>query len=246
MHDIVQTFEHAYGLDRHSLPQGQWRRGMRTTIHFLAYHFILKRRGTRRTRAAGFRMVVQPTVFHPRYFLTSEFFASFIGRLDLTGKTVADVGTGSGILALAAARAGATKVTAIDVNPNAARTAAENARANGFENRITATCSNLLSALAPCALFDVIITSPPSFPGEPRDLADRAWHAGPNYRDIASLFDQASKRLAPGGRVYILLSSDSNLDLFSKLITRARFRARLAAQRSLLVESFLIYSLQAR
>jgi len=95
-------------------------------------------------------------------------------------------------------------------------------------------------------LFDVIITSPPSFPGEPRDLADRAWHAGPNYRDIASLFDQASERLAPGGRVYILLSSDSNLDLFSKLITRARFRARLAAQRSLLVESFLIYSLQAR
>jgi release factor glutamine methyltransferase len=216
MHDIVQTFEHAYGLDRHSIPQGQWRRGMRTTIHFLAYHFILKRRGTRRTRAAGFRMVVQPTVFHPRYFLTSEFFASFIGRLDLTGKTVADVGTGSGILALAAARAGATKVTAIDVNPNAALTAAENARANGFENRVTAMCSNLLSALAPCALFDVIITSPPSFPGEPRDLADRAWHAGPNYRDIASLFDQASERLAPGGRVYILLSSDSDLDLFSK------------------------------
>jgi release factor glutamine methyltransferase len=246
MHDIVQTLEPAFGLDRHSVPQGQWRRGMRTTIHFLSYHFILKRRSTRRTRAAGFRMVVRPTVFHPRYFLTSEFFASFIGRLDLSGKIVADVGTGSGILALAAARAGATKVTAIDVNPNAVLTAAENARANGFENRVTAICSDLLSALAPWALFDVIITSPPSFPGEPRDLADRAWHAGPSYRDIAALFDQARERLAPGGRVYILLSSDSDLDLFSTLIARARLRAHLAAQRSLLVESFLIYSLQAR
>src|SRR5215472_8544531 len=143
MHDIVQTFEHAYGLDRHSLPQGQWRRGMRTTIHFLAYHFILKRRGTRRTRAAGFRMIVHPTVFHPRYFLTSEFFASFIGRLDLRGKRVADVGTGSGILALAAARAGAATVTAIDVNPNAALSAAENARANGFGDRVSAMCGNL-------------------------------------------------------------------------------------------------------
>jgi methylase of polypeptide subunit release factors len=246
MHDIVQTLEGAYGLDRHSLAQGQWRRGLRATIHFLSYHFILKRRTTRRTRAAGFRMIVRPTVFHPRYFITSEFFAAFIGRLDLNGKRVADVGTGSGILALAAARAGAAKVTAIDVNPNAALTAAENARANGFADRVTAMCSNLLSALAPCALFDVIITSPPSFPGEPRDLADRAWHAGPNYRDIALLFDQARERLAPGGRVYILLSSDSDIDLFSALITRARFQARLAAERSLVVESFIIYSLQAR
>jgi methylase of polypeptide subunit release factors len=246
MHDIVQTLEGAYGLDRHSLAQGQWRRGLRATIHFLSYHFILKRRTTRRTRAAGFRMIVRPTVFHPRYFITSEFFAAFIGRLDLNGKRVADVGTGSGILALAAARAGAAKVTAIDVNPNAALTAAENARANGFADRVTAMCSNLLSALAPCAMFDVIITSPPSFPGEPRDLADRAWHAGPNYRDIALLFDQARERLAPGGRVYILLSSDSDIDLFSALITRARFQARLAAERSLVVESFIIYSLQAR
>src|SRR5215813_8959512 len=127
MHDIVETFEHAYGLDRHSVPQGQWRRGLRSTIHFLSYHFILKRRTTRRTRAAGFRMIVRPTVFHPRYFITSEFFASFIDRLDLSGKRVADVGTGSGILALAAARAGATHVTAIDVNPNAALAAAQNA-----------------------------------------------------------------------------------------------------------------------
>ena len=246
MHDIVQTLEGTYGLDRHNVPHGQWRRGLRSTIHFLSYHFILKRRATRRTYAAGFRMVVRPTVFHPRYFITSEFFASFIGRLDLTGKRVADVGTGSGILALAAARAGAAKVTAIDVNPNAALSATENARANGFDNRITAMCSDLLSALAPSTLFDVIITSPPSFPGEPRDLADRAWHAGPNYRDIALLFEQARERLAPGGRVYILLSSDSDLDLFSALITRARFEALLAAERSLLIELFIIYSLQAR
>jgi hypothetical protein len=35
----------------------------------------LKRCTTWRTRVAGFRMIVRPTVFHPRYFLTSEFFA---------------------------------------------------------------------------------------------------------------------------------------------------------------------------
>ena len=101
-----------------------------------------------------------------------------------------------------------------------------------------------LSALAPGALFDVIISSPPSFPGEPRDIADRAWYAGPTYRDVAPLFDQARERLAPGGRVYLLVSSDSDLDLLSTLIIRSRFRARLVAERSIFIESLFIYELE--
>ena len=76
-------------------------------------------------RVAGFRLKVRPTVFHPRYFLTSEFFADFLSGIDLVGKRGADVGTGSGILALAAARAGAVSVVALDINSNAAMAAAE-------------------------------------------------------------------------------------------------------------------------
>jgi methylase of polypeptide subunit release factors len=245
MNEVAELVEVAHGLDRQTVPQSRWRRRLRKAIHFFSYHLVLNRRTTRVTRAAGFRLIVRPTVFHPRRFITSEFFASFIGRLDLSGKRVADVGTGSGILALAAARAGAAHVTAVDVNPKAALTAAENARANGHGDSFVAVCSNLLSALAPVALFDVIISSPPSFPGEPRDIADRAWHAGPNYRDVVPLFDQARERLAPGGRVYFLVSSDSDLDLFSALIVRARFHARLVAERSIFIESLIIYELEA-
>jgi release factor glutamine methyltransferase len=244
MNDVAVRVENTRGLDRQSVPHGPWRRCLRYTIHFFSYHLILKRRTTRTTRSAGFRLTVRPTVFHPRYFITSEFFASFIDRLNLNGKRVADVGTGSGILALAAVRAGAASVMAVDINPVAARTAAENARANGVDGRLTAVCSDLLSALAPGRLFDVIISSPPSFPGEPRDIADRSWHAGPNYRDVAPLFEQARERLAPGGRVYLLVSSDSDLDLFAALIMRARFRARLVAERSILIESLIIYELE--
>jgi release factor glutamine methyltransferase len=245
MDDVVERVEDTYGLDRQSARNGPWRRLLRSTIHFFAYNFILTRRTTWVTRAAGFRLTVRPTVFHPRYFITSEFFASYIGRLDFTGKRVLDVGTGSGILALAAARAGAGNVTAVDINPNAVLTAAENACANGLGDRVTAVCSNLLSAFAPCVSFDVIISSPPSFPGEPRDVADRAWHAGPNYRDIAPFFSQARERLAPGGRVYILVSSDSDLNLLGALIARARFQARLVAERSIFIESLIIYELRA-
>jgi release factor glutamine methyltransferase len=232
------------GLGRASAPYGPLRRFFRNTMHFLSYHFFLKRQTTTVARAAGFELTVPPTVFHPRVFLTSEFFAGFIGGLDLDGKHVAEVGTGSGILALAAARAGAASVIAVDINPNAACAAAANARDNGLGQRVRPVCSNLLSAIAPRPLFDVILSSPPSFAGEPRDLADRAWHAGPGYRDIQSLFDQARERLLPGGCLYLLLSSDSDLDLLGTLMQRAGFRAKLVAERSIPFESFILYELR--
>lgn len=234
------------GFGRQSPTHSFLRRMLRSTIHVLSYQLFLKRRTTTVARAGGFRLTVPPTVFHPRIFITSEFFAGFLGRLDLRGKHVAEVGTGSGILALAAAKAGATHVLALDINPNAARAADHNAGANGLGGRVTGVCSNLLSAVAPRPLFDVILSSPPSFPGEPRDLADRAWHAGPDYRDIASLFDQARERLKPDGCLYVLLSSDSDLNRLGALSQRAGFRAHLVAERSILVESFILYELRAQ
>jgi release factor glutamine methyltransferase len=217
---------------------------LRKTIHFLSYHFILKRRRTTRTRVAGFRLTVGPTVFHPRCFLTSKFFASFLGGLELKGKRVADVGTGSGILALAAARAGAANVIAIDINPNATKCALENARDNALDPQVTAVASDLLSALRPGPIFDVILSSPPSFAGEPRDIADRAWHAGPHYRDLAALFQQASERLADGGLMYVLLSTDSDLKFLGNLISLAGFQSRIVARRSIVIEALLIYELR--
>jgi release factor glutamine methyltransferase len=244
MHDVIQPIASRPGLARQDVPHSLWRRGLRTAIHFFSYHLILNRHTTRTTFAAGFRLDVGPTVFHPRYFLTSEFFASVIDRLDLKGKRVADVGTGSGVLALAAARAGAETVTAIDINPNAVLTTAENARANEVEDRVCAICSDLFGSLAPHEQFDIIISSPPSFPGAPRDIADRAWYAGPNYCDIAQLFEQARQRLTPHGCAYVLLSSASDLHLFDALIAQAAFEPVLVAKRSIGIETFLIYKLQ--
>jgi methylase of polypeptide subunit release factors len=219
------------------------RRLLRHFIHFFSYHLILRQPWTRSSRVAGFRLLVPPTVFHPRFFISSEFFARFLDRLDLSGKRVAEVGTGSGILALAAARAGAEQVIAIDINAVAAFAAAENAARNGLGERVRGVCANLLSGIAPQPLFDVILSSPPLFAGEPRDLADRAWHAGPDYRDVAALFQQARQRLAPGGKFYLLLSSDSDLDLLGDLIACAGFQAQVIKERSILFESFLLYEL---
>ena len=160
---------------------------MRAAIHFFL-SFYPQSPTNHPTHVAGF------SPHRPAHGLSSSILSNkrvlrsiFSLNLDLRGKRVADVGTGSGILALAAAQAGASSVLALDINPNAARAAVENAHVNGFGRSIRAIGSNLLSAVTPGPLFDVILSSPPSFAGEPRDLADRAWHAGPNYRNIVML-----------------------------------------------------------
>ena len=239
---LVHSNAESCGLGRWKAPPGRLRRVFRNTVHYLSHKFILDRRSTRSVRAAGFRLAIYPSVFHPKLFLTSEFFARFLATIDLEGKHVADVGTGSGILALAAARAGA-KVVALDINPMAVNAAADNARANGLGDRVTAVRSDLMSALAPDPQFDVIISNPPFFSGEPRDIADRAWVAGPGYRDIMSLFEQAHQRLKPSGTMYVLLSSDSDLHFLGQLIAKAGFRARIATAFSIVIESMIIYEL---
>jgi ribosomal protein L11 methyltransferase len=52
------------------------------------------------------------------------------------GDRVLDVGTGSGILAIAAAKLGAARIDAVDIEPVAVRSTRENAARNGVADRI--------------------------------------------------------------------------------------------------------------
>ncbi len=63
------------------------------------------------------------------------------------GETVADIGTGSGILAIAAARLGAARVVAVDDDPLAVSVAAANAASNGVAGRVRVTAGHLLDPL---------------------------------------------------------------------------------------------------
>jgi methylase of polypeptide subunit release factors len=215
-------------------------------LHVIGYYTLLKRPGSRLARIAGFELTIGPTVYDPRYYRAPAYFAAFIGELDLSGKTVADLCTGSGIQALAAARAGASRVVAIDINPRAVAAAAANARANGFDDRVVAVASNLLSAIVPGPQFEVILTNPPFCDGPAWDIADRAWRAGPQYRDIAPLFEQARERLAPNGVVYLILSSHTDLECVGAFVGEAGFDARVAGWQQVLFETIIIYELRPK
>ena len=63
------------------------------------------------------------------------------------GMTVFDVGTGSGVLAIVAAKLGAKRVEAVDFDPVAVRVARENVRQNGAEDVVRTGRSDLLKSV---------------------------------------------------------------------------------------------------
>lgn len=73
------------------------------------------------------------------------------------GMRVIDVGTGTGILAIAAMHMGAQDALAIDIDRVAVRVAAENVRINGYEGRIRCVAGNLLDEVDEAA--DVVIAN---------------------------------------------------------------------------------------
>ncbi len=75
------------------------------------------------------RLVVPPGVFRPRS--DSRLLAGWVRREVEPGWTVADVCSGSGLLAITAALAGARRVTALDVSGRAVLAAQLNGRLNG-------------------------------------------------------------------------------------------------------------------
>lgn len=69
------------------------------------------------------------------------------------GMRVMDVGTGSGILAIAAAKLGANNILAIDIDPDAVKVAIENVALNGAEEQVRVVVGDLCKSEAmPCEL----------------------------------------------------------------------------------------------
>lgn len=73
------------------------------------------------------------------------------------GMNVIDIGTGTGILAIAAAHMGARDVLATDLDHMAVKVAAENVKINGFDGVIRTRCGDLLEAVDEVA--DVVVAN---------------------------------------------------------------------------------------
>lgn len=98
------------------------------------------------------------------------------------GERIADVGTGSGILAVAAALLGARSCLALEADRHSVAAARENARRNGVEDRVEVVHRTVAPAdLEPLGPFDGILANlgpellADLLPGMARALAPRGW-----------------------------------------------------------------------
>ncbi len=126
----------------------------------------------------------------------------------IQGARVLDLGTGSGALAVAAARAGASQVTAVDVSRQALATTWVNARCRGL--RVRVRLGDLVQPVLE-ERFEVIVSNPPYVPSEhdhlPERGLDRCYDGGIDGRAVLDrVCTEAPKLLAPSG-VFLVVHS---------------------------------------
>ena len=131
-------------------------------------------------------------------------------RAEIAGKRVLDMGTGTGVLALLAARLGASEVTASDNNANAVENARLNVTRFGMEDVVRVRGpSELFEGLVGEA-FDVILFNAPWVLGKAATLYDRAIY-DEGYALIRRFFASVGDHLAADGRVLLQYSNISEL-----------------------------------
>jgi release factor glutamine methyltransferase len=217
------------------LSWGRIRRALQPLV--LRYWIDQRSRRLVKTRVEGFQLDVFPGVFHPRYFGSSAILARFVSLLPLKGKSLLDMGCGSGLIAMCASRSGA-QVTATDINPEAVRCTAANAERNRLS--IDVRVSDLFSSLGG-SQFDIIACNPPFLPGIPESPAENAFYGGPDFDMIRTFAAEARDHLRPGGSIYVILSADIDIDRIEQIFREQRYTvSKVATTRWLLRETMVI------
>jgi HemK-related putative methylase len=207
----------------------------------LCYRLIGKDRydDFRVERVHGLPFIVTPSVFNPKVPRTGEFLASQIdSRLVQFDWEVLDMGTGSGVCAVFAARH-ARRVVAVDINEAAVRCANINARLNQLEHKIDVRHGDLFASV-PGERFDLILFNPPFVQGSPRDDRDRAWRSN----DVAERFAAGlGAHLKSGACALVLLSTFGDGYLFLEEFRKQGFDISVLAERRFVNEKLTIFRL---
>ncbi|RJQ16981.1 methyltransferase domain-containing protein [Candidatus Woesearchaeota archaeon] len=173
------------------------------------------KKGTYRVTISNILIDVFPYVFPPRsaFSESSKTLYEAIGAVE--GKLVLDMGTGTGIQAIVAAKAGASHVDAADICPEAVACARHNAQLNGLEHKITVYESNLFSSI-PAKQYDTIIANLPIMDYPEKNIKMHSLF-DPGLRHHEQLFQESSAHLADQGAIMLTHADLDGKDAFERL-----------------------------
>jgi release factor glutamine methyltransferase len=169
---------------------------------------------------------VFPTVFRPRNK------AGCLKEVRANpGDAVLDIGTGTGLIGLLAAKQGARRVVATDINPAACRNARHNARKLGFEpifevREVSMEHPEAFAVVGPDETFDLIVTDPPFRNFRPRKMREYAL-GDENYALLKSILAGAREHLTESGRLLLFQGYREGISLTFELAEENGLRARI-------------------
>lgn len=166
------------------------------------------------------------------------FFLDELVQSKIQAANVLEIGLGSGVLSIGALKAGAKRVTALEINPRAKIFAGFNAMINGVSDALHIVDGDVENIWAPVEgrTFDYIISNPPFMPTPPD--SDHYLHSGGGgilgIDFIEKIFSQLDKHLAPNGHAQIVTAAPGDNKLPTTLIELAK--TYLLGSTSLLID----------
>ena len=213
-----------------------------TRFYFRLWQPVYRRRYDRLVLETldGVPLLMLPGVFNGVLLRTGAFLARILTALPLAASgdvSVLDLGTGSGLGAVFAARRG-FRVVGVDINPEAVRCARINVLLNQVEDRVEIRPGDLFAPVAG-ERFDFVLFNPPFYRGIPRNNLDYAWRGVDTFERFAAGLPAALK---PGGRALIVLSSDGNGEEMLAALRAYACALEVVARRDLGNEVLTVYS----
>lgn len=168
----------------------------------------------------------------------SVLIAEAIEKGNLRGKKALDMGCGSGFLGILLAKKG-FDVTSADIDENALKNTAHNAKRAKLGRKIKAKKSNLFSSLKG-KKFDFIVFNPPYVESE--SLKWRDVDGGKGGREILDCFlKDFGKHLKKQGICFFLQSSLNGIAETEKMLKKQKFSFGIIARKKLFFEELIVF-----
>lgn len=175
---------------------------------------------TRTYTYKGIRLVIPPAVFHPGFFFSTRLLLRYIAKLPLKNSSFLELGAGSGLIAMYAAREGA-QVTASDINQVAIQSLEMNSRSNRIP--LTVITSDLFADI-PKQPFDIIAINPPYYKKQPQTPAQYAWYCGEQGEYFQQLFRNLKMYMHAQSMVLMVLSDGCDLEMIRSMAVDCGFK----------------------
>jgi release factor glutamine methyltransferase len=186
------------------------------------------------------KVIIKPGVFHPGLFFSTKILLTFIDDLNLENKSFLELGAGSGIISIFAAKKGAV-VYSSDISVTATENIKLNAKMNDV--KINVIESDLFKDI-PQQEFNFIIINPPYYQKDPETEEEYAWFCGSNYEYFTNLFDSMPSYINSSSKVYIILSEVCNITKIKSIGESKSFNWKIELQKSVWGEKNFIYSVK--